>query len=78
MNYTDDSCSAKRKKILNEIYDNYIDYQIYPHHGLVPDWFVRYWDLAEMCMDLFELDFPNKPQLSTEEDLQALKATIKT
>ena len=55
-----------------------MDYQIYPHHGLVPDWFVRYWDLAEMCMDLFELDFPNKPQLSTEEDLQALKATIKT
>lgn len=78
VNYTDDSCSAKRKKILDEIYDNYLDYHYYPHTGLVPDWFVRYWDLAEMCMDLFELDFPNKPQLSTEEDLQALKATIKT
>ena len=77
MNCTDDSFSVKRKKILNEIHDNYIDYHYYPHTGLIPDWFVRYWDLAEMCMDLFELDFPNKPQLSTEADFEALKATIK-
>ena len=55
----------KRQKIAQEIEDTIYAYHVYPHMALVPDWFVRYWDLAEAITDYFEVPF-DKPQLASE------------
>ena len=46
-----------------------------PHMSLVPDYFLRYWDLAELIYDYFGLPF-DKPKLTEPEEFEALKATI--
>ena len=53
----------KRRRIAAEIQDTIYAYHVYPHMALVPDWFLRYWDLAEACCDYFEVPF-DKPQIS--------------
>ena len=64
-NSTDDSFCASRQKILGEIYQSFMDYHYYPHMAMVPDWFIRYWDLAEMCYEAYGLEMTMKPELTT-------------
>jgi len=65
----------QRRNIVEEIEDAVYCYHVYPHMSLVPDYFLRYWDLAELIYDYFELPF-NKPTLTKPEEFEALKATI--
>ena len=55
----------KRKRIQQEIEDTFYAYHVYPHMALVPDWFLRYWDLAEAVADYFDVPF-DKPQLASK------------
>ena len=41
-----------------------MDYHYYPHMAMVPDWFIRYWDLAEMCFEAYGLEMTMKPELT--------------
>ena len=43
-----------KEKILNEIEDTFDAWVIFPHHGMVPDYFLRYWDLAEAVSQYFD------------------------
>ena len=55
-----------RNKILNEIDDVEYRYHCLPHSGLIADWFIHYWDLAELVLDY--CDEPcYKPQKSTDD-----------
>ena len=38
------------------LYDNYSDYHTLPHYGLIPDWYLRYWELHNMIFDYLEGD----------------------
>ena len=53
-----------------------MDYHYYPHMALVPDWFLRYWDLAEMIYEAYGLEMTQKPTLTKPEEFEALKANI--
>ena len=64
----DDKASLK-DKILDEIDDTQYDLFALPHQGLVPDYFIRYWDLAEMVHDYFDEPF-YKPKRTPPEQLQ--------
>lgn len=50
--------------ILGEIHQTYEDYLVLPHYGLIADWFVRYWDLAELCFKAYGLEMKHKPKLT--------------
>ena len=39
------------ERILDEIDETEWHYHWYPHMGLVPDWYRRYWDLAKMVRE---------------------------
>ena len=69
-NSTDDSFCASRQKILGEIYQSFMDYHYYPHMAMVPDWFLRYWDLAEMCYEAYGLEMTQKPKLTKIDKAQ--------
>ena len=43
------------KKILDEIDETEWDYHWLPHMGLIPDWQVRYRDLARLVKEYFYL-----------------------
>ena len=68
--------STSKEQILNEIYQSYEDYHVLPHLSMVPDWFLRYWDLAEAICDYFGIPF-DKPTLTDPAEFEALKAKIK-
>ena len=53
-----------RQRIAQEIEDTVYAYHVYPHMAMVPDFFLRYWDLAEACCAYFDIPF-HKPTLST-------------
>ena len=55
-----------RDKILDEIEDVEYRYNALPHSGLIADWFIHYWDLAELGMADFDEPF-YKPQKSSED-----------
>lgn len=63
-NCTDDSFSVKdpkisealRQAIINEIYGTEYAHHVFPHSGCVPDYFLRYWDLANLVLDFLEED----------------------
>ena len=65
----------KQRRIAKEIEDAIYAYHVYPHMAMVPDWFVRYWDLAEAICDYFGIPF-DKPTLTKPEEVEALKGTI--
>ena len=65
----------KRRRIAQEIEQTFYDYHLYPHMAMVPDWFLRYWDLAEYVCDYFEIPF-RKPTLTKPEEFEALKVRI--
>ena len=53
-----------RQRIAQEIEDTVYAYHVYPHMAMVPDFFLRYWDLAEAVCEYFDVPF-HKPTLST-------------
>ena len=59
----------KRRRIAAEIQDTIYAYHTYPHMAMVPDWFLRYWDLAEACCDYFDVPF-DKPKLANEHTVK--------
>ena len=63
------SKDEKRKRIAAEIQDTIYAYHTYPHMAMVPDWFLRYWDLAEACCDYFDVPF-DKPKLASEYNVK--------
>ena len=54
-----------RSEILREIEDTEDAYYMYPHMAMVPDYFLRYWDLAEACCKYFKVPF-YKPKLASK------------
>jgi hypothetical protein len=58
-----------RSAILREIEDTEYAYHVYPHMGCIPDFFVRYWDLAEVCCKYFDVPF-HKPKLSKKDEVK--------
>ena len=65
----------KRRRITQEIEDTFFAYHMMPHMAMVPDYFLRYWDLAEAVCDYFDIPF-RKPTLTKPEEFEALKGTI--
>ena len=59
----------QRRRIAEEIEDAVYSYHVLPHMALVPDWFVRYWDLAEAVCDYFDVPF-DKPKLASENEVK--------
>ena len=62
----------QRQRIAREIEDTVYSYHMYPHMAMVPDYFLRYWDLAEAVCDYFDVPF-YKPTLTKPEEFEALK-----
>ena len=62
----------QRRRIAREIEDTVYSYHMYPHMAMVPDYFLRYWDLAEAVCDYFDVPF-YKPTLTKPEEFEALK-----
>ena len=58
-----------KARILNEIEDVEYRYYVLPHSGLLPDYFIHYWDLAEMVSKYFDEPF-YKPQKSSAEQVK--------
>ena len=67
----------KQRRIAKEIEEAVYAYHVYPHMAMVPDWFVRYWDLAEAICDYFGIPF-DKPTLTDPAEFEALKVKIET
>jgi len=67
----------KQRRIAKEIEDTVYAYHVYPHQAMVPDYFLRYWDLAEAVCDYFDVPF-DKPVLTKPEEFEALKVKIET
>ena len=67
----------KQRRIIEEIEQTVYDRYVMPHMAMVPDYFLRYWDLAELIYNYFDLPF-NKPTLTKPEEFEALKVKIKT
>ena len=67
----------KQRRIIEEIEQTVYDRYVMPHMAMVPDYFLRYWDLAELIYDYFDLPF-NKPTLTKPEEFEALKVKIET
>lgn len=59
----------QRRRIAEEIEDAVYSYHVLPHQAMVPDWFLRYWDLAEACCDYFDVPF-DKPKLASEYNVK--------
>tara|TARA_R100001224_G_C3974795_1_gene133754 strand:- start:104 stop:289 length:186 start_codon:yes stop_codon:yes gene_type:complete len=57
---------TKRRRIAREIENTLYDRELYPHMGLVPDYFLRYWELADAICDYFDIPF-DKPELTPKE-----------
>ena len=58
-----------KARILNEIEDVEYRYYALPHSGLIADWFIHYWDLAEMVSKYFDEPL-YKPQKSSAEQVK--------
>ena len=65
----------KKRRIACEIEDTLQAYYIFPHQAMVPDYFLRYWDLAELVCDYFDVPF-HKPTLTDPAEFEALKVKI--
>ena len=66
----------KQRQIAKEIEQTVYDYYVMPHQAMVPDYFLRYWDLAELICDYFDVPF-HKPKLTDPAEFEALKVKIK-
>ena len=59
----------QRRRIAREIEDTVYAYHLYPHMAMVPDYFLRYWDLAEAICDYLDVPF-DKPKLASEYEVK--------
>ena len=66
----------KQRRIIEEIEQTVYDRYALPHMAMVPDYFLRYWDLAELIYEYFGIPF-DKPTLTKPEEFEALKVKIK-
>jgi hypothetical protein len=64
-----DKKEEQRRRIAAEIQDTVYAYHVYPHMAMVPDFFLRYWDLAEAICEYFEVPF-DKPKLSSQSKVK--------
>ena len=55
----------QRERIAYEIEDTLYAFSVYPHSGLVADFYVRYCDLAEAVCDYFDVPF-RKPVVTKD------------
>ena len=55
LNMTEDTL---KKQILDELDATEHDFHYYPHYGLHPDYFQRYWDLWKLCYEYFYDETP--------------------
>jgi len=60
---------AQRESILDEIDDVAWRRHTLPHSGLMPDYFIHYWDLAELIYKYFDEPF-YKPQKSSPDQVK--------
>ena len=44
---------SERKELLRACMQNEVDYWNLPQYGLIPDWFIRYWELHNMVLEHF-------------------------
>jgi hypothetical protein len=44
--------------ILAELEETEYHFHVMPHHGMIPDWFERYWDLWRLCYEYFHGEKP--------------------
>ena len=65
----------QRARIAYEIEDAVYSCHYLPHLAMVPDWFLRYWDLAEAICVYLDVPF-HKPTLTDPAEFEALKVTI--
>ena len=63
------SKTTLRARILDEIDDVQYRRHVLPHSGLTPDYFIHYWDLAELIYEYFEEPF-YKPEKSSEDQVK--------
>ena len=64
------SSEEKRQKIAALIEETYIDMFYMPvESALIPDYFLRYWDLAEAVCDYFDVPFA-KPRLTSPDEVK--------
>ena len=49
-----DMTKPNKEDILDLLEKNVYDYHVLPHHGLIPDWYERYWQLHMMLKTYFE------------------------
>ena len=64
------SSEEKRQKIAALIEETYIDMFYMPvESALIPDYFRRYWDLAEAVCDYFDVPFA-KPSLTDPSEVK--------
>lgn len=59
-----------RDKILDEIDDVEYRYHVLPHSGLIADWFIHYWDLAELVCAYLDEPLYYKPKKSTSDQVK--------
>lgn len=59
-----------RDKILDEIDDVEYRYHVLPHSGLIADWFIHYWDLAELVAEYFDEPLYYKPKKSSSDQIK--------
>ena len=55
LRYMEDKEKLK-EMILDEIDTTLWDREVMPHYGLIPDWYVRYKDLAQLVWKYFNTD----------------------
>jgi len=61
--------------ISQEIRDTYYAYYSYPHLAMVPDYFIRYWDLAAAVCEHFGVPF-EKPTLCSPKEAAELNKPL--
>ena len=59
-----------KNKILNEIDDVEYRYHVLPHSGLLPDYFIHYWELAELVCEYLDEPLYYKPVKSTADQVK--------
>jgi hypothetical protein len=54
-----------KEELIEMIFQNEYDYHSLPHYGLIPDWYLRYWELHQLVMKHFSVDdYYSGPDLS--------------
>ena len=60
----------KKQRMLELIEETYVDMYYMPvESAMVPDWFLRYWDLAEAVFDYCDIPF-RKPRLTSPDEVK--------